>query len=615
MARRIPVVSSLLLLIAGFGVAGCTADEYARQADREVGEILREGRERTVGRRREEAARPHHATPSPAAPAVPGEPVASPPSAAPAAPMVEANPPRVIAALDAPQTPPDTTPPISAPAQQPAPAVAPDRAGAAAAAPDPALAAPVAPDPQGAAPAAPDPLGAAPAAPDPTVRVLTLNDALDIAVHSNRDYVSQKETLYLTALSLTATRHSFSPLLAAALQYTFAGGGDVPETHNPGLSMSLSKLLPSGAKVDLSAASSFFDGHGDGFSSAAGIRLTQPLLRGFGRDVAYEALTQAERDLVYAIRDFELFRETFSIDVARRFYDIVQQKQSVENQRRNFQGFVDGRRRAEALFGVVDSVKQLDVLRAKRSELQSQNSLIEVEETLRLAVESFRIFLGIGAGERIDVAEAEPEFVPVDWDIESAVDVARQNRLDLLNRRQQLEDSVRGVNIARDSLRPGLALGLGYDRTDFDTSFAHQRLDRDAYSASLTLDLPLDRLAERNAYRSSRIALDRARRSLDEFEDNLAVDVRRTFRELVRRKQSLDIQTELIEDQQRNVSIAKMRFERGDVSNREVVEAQEALLEALNTRIREKVDYEIARLNLLRNLGILFIDEHGMWNE
>ncbi len=582
MACRIPVVRSLLVVIAGFGVAGCTAEEYVRQADREVGEILRDGRERTIGRRREEAARPHSASPlpvepaGPAAPVVPGAPAANVPGAS--APAAQGSPARVIAALDGapvPQAPSNAAPPAPAPAQEPA----------------------------------------APAAPDPSVRVLTLSEALDIAVHSNRDYVSQKEALYLTALSLTATRHSFAPLVTALLQYNFAGSDTGPETSGAGLTMTLRKLLPTGGALDLSGASNFADGHGDFFSSSAGIHLSQPLLRGFGREVAYEALTQAERNLVYAIRDFELFRETFSIDVARRFYDIVQQKQSVENQRRNFQGFVDGRRRAEALFGVVDSVKQLDVLRAKRSELQSQNSLIEVEENLRLAVDSFRIFLGLSAGERIDVAEAEPDFVPIDWDIESAVDVARQNRLDLLNRRQQLEDSVRGVNIARDSLRPDLSLDLSYGRSGSDRTFADQRLDDQTYGASLTLGLPVDRLAERNAYRSSRIALDRARRSLDEFEDNLAVDVRRTFRELVRRKQSLDIQTELIEDQQRNVSIAKMRFERGDVSNREVVEAQEALLEALNTRIREKVDYEIARLNLLRNLGILFIDEHGMWNE
>ena len=37
------------------------------------------------------------------------------------------------------------------------------------------------------------------------------------------------------------------------------------------------------------------------------------------------------------------------------------------------------------------------------------------------------------------------------------------------------------------------------------------------------------------------------------------------------------------------------------------------LLDAQNALIDEQVNYEIARLGLLRDLGILFIDETGMW--
>jgi hypothetical protein len=40
-------------------------------------------------------------------------------------------------------------------------------------------------------------------------RVLTLEAALEMAVTNNRAYQLQKETLYLSALSLTGTRHKF----------------------------------------------------------------------------------------------------------------------------------------------------------------------------------------------------------------------------------------------------------------------------------------------------------------------------------------------------------------------------------------------------------------------
>jgi outer membrane protein len=131
----------------------------------------------------------------------------------------------------------------------------------------------------------------------------------------------------------------------------------------------------------------------------------------------------------------------------------------------------------------------------------------------------------------------------------------------------------------------------------------------------LTLDVPIDQRPQRDAYRSAQISLARAERSFSEFQDDLEVDVQSTFRELARGKQSLDIQTQLISDQERNVKIAQLRFEQGNFSNRDVVEAQQSLLDAKNALIEEKVAYEIARLGLLKDLGVLFIDEKGMWTE
>ena len=63
------------------------------------------------------------------------------------------------------------------------------------------------------------------------------------------------------------------------------------------------------------------------------------------------------------------------------------------------------------------------------------------------------------------------------------------------------------------------------------------------------------------------------------------------------------------------MKIAQLRFEQGNFSNRDVVEAQQSLLDAKNALIEEKVAYEIARLGLLKDLGVLFIDEKGMWTE
>jgi hypothetical protein len=55
-----------------------------------------------------------------------------------------------------------------------------------------------------------------------------------------------------------------------------------------------------------------------------------PLLRGAGM-VAREDLIQAERNMVYAARDFERFRREFLFDITSDFLNLVVQQQAIVN--------------------------------------------------------------------------------------------------------------------------------------------------------------------------------------------------------------------------------------------------------------------------------------------
>ena len=447
--------------------------------------------------------------------------------------------------------------------------------------------------------------------------VLDLRAALRTAFDSSRGMQAQREALEADALSLASVRHSFAPQLALSLGYALAERPGAGDANTGTASFDVSQILPSGAQLSLSAASASaaLEGDSPAHDSLLSARLAQPLLRGAGHAVTHEPLIQAERSLVYSLREFELFREDFSIDTARRYYDLVNRKQAIDNQRRNLESNEFGRRQAEALFAV-GRANELDVLRARRSELQAKNALLEAEEGLELALDGFRIFLGLPPEQPIDVEPQAPPFTPVRYELESALAVARANRLDLLNRREQLEDVERGVRLAADTLRPDLDLVLETSyATDDSADLLGADLGRTNTSLALTLGIPLDRVRERNAYRTAKLGLARARRDLAEFEDQLRVSIQSSFRELARRMQSLEIQHQLIEDQTKNLRIAELRFERGEIPNRDVVEANQALLDAENARIDEQVAYEIARLQLLRDLGILFIDDTGMWKE
>src|SRR5207302_9981140 len=82
-----------------------------------------------------------------------------------------------------------------------------------------------------------------------------------------------------------------------------------------------SKLFSTGALLLVNFANQTvfnFTGVGRNLTSQSTINLdlAQPLLRGGGRAVALEPLTQAERNLLYQIRNFVRFQKTFYVAIA-----------------------------------------------------------------------------------------------------------------------------------------------------------------------------------------------------------------------------------------------------------------------------------------------------------
>lgn len=452
----------------------------------------------------------------------------------------------------------------------------------------------------------------------PEAKVFNLREVMRIATGQSRDFQSQREGLYLGILGLTLTRYNFGPKFSSALSYLYSNATGSDSAGTGTATLTGSDILPTGASLSVSASSALAGNNGVGlddnkaYTKSITSSLTQKLWRGGDPDIAFEGLTQAERSAVYSVRSFELFREDFTIQVFNKYYGLVRQKRQLDNQRQNLAQVEFLRRRSEALFQV-GRAPQLDVLRSRQQELSAKDGLIQAEESYQSAVASFRIFLGFPPDEPVEIADEQPEFAPVRIDEQSAVEAAIANRLDLLSAKQQLEDVERSVRIAKDGLSPDLDLNLSHTFSSPSADqFGAEPLKDQNWSASVSLGLPIDRKAERNSYRSALISLERQRRSYALTYDSTVEEVRRSLRQLRRAENAIDIQKMLIDSEQKRLKIAQIRFQAGQIGNRDVVEAQQGLLNAQNAYIEDLVTYEIARIQLKRDLGILFLDNDGM---
>ena len=66
---------------------------------------------------------------------------------------------------------------------------------------------------------------------------------------------------------------------------------------------------------------------------------------------------------------------------------------------------------------------------------------------------------------------------------------------------------------------------------------------------------------------------------------------------------------------QKRVSSTNMALEAGRAKIRDILEAQEALLSAQNELTAAVIKYRMSELELQRDIGLLNVDEKGLWQE
>ena len=451
---------------------------------------------------------------------------------------------------------------------------------------------------------------------------LSIDEAIQLAVNNNRQYQGEKEQLYLTALSLTGERHEFRPQFFARSAATRVHASDGEKSESVNSDAGIGQLLSTGADISVSIANDILEFlTGDPRKSATStlsFNVFQPLLRGAGWKIAAENLKQAERNVIYAVRDFAHFQNEFALDIVIEYFRLLQQKDTIYNEYNNYQSRIESTRYLRARS--VDREKALDVNQAEQAELSSRNRYINSIVRYRNSLDSFKIRLGLPQTVDLRLQDAEMEsleqigLILSGLDVDTSFRYATEHRLPLLNAIDQFEDSKRKTVVTANRLKPSLGLfasasvdseePTNYDRFDFDEA---------RRSVGVQLELPLNRRNGRNSYRASLISFESELRSLSLTLDELRSDIERNIRELERLHQNYQIQTNAVALAEKQVSGAQLSIESGNAIFRELEEAQDDLIAAQNAQTAALVDYLESRLNLLLDIGILITDTNRFW--
>lgn len=450
-----------------------------------------------------------------------------------------------------------------------------------------------------------------------------LSEALKLAIENSRAYQFRKEALYLSALTLTRDRYDFQPQFLAGFSAQRSRAANGEQTGEAHALAGMGQTIKSGARLGVSIANDLFRYFtGDPRRTAVttvSANLVQPLLRGAGSRIAAENLTQSERNVIYEIRSFSRYQATFALDILSTYYRILQQRDVLRNEHRNYQSLILVRKRVEELVGRGD-FSQIQVDQAKQDELNAKNRYVAAVQNYEAGLDQFKNTFGLPLGTGLGLDDSvlaelnRVGLLPVTANEGEGYEVAVQRRLDLLNEIDRFEDSQRKIGVAANQLRADLNLvGDASLQSKGPTDYAHFSFNDVQASAGLQLNLPVDRLKERNAYRAALISFERQIRTLAQTLDDVREDVRRGLRNVKQARQSYQIQKNAVELANRRVESATLSLQAGRVQIRDLLEAQTAQVQARNALTQSLVDYHLARLRLLIDIGVADTGEDRFW--
>ncbi len=473
-------------------------------------------------------------------------------------------------------------------------------------------------------------------------RIVSLNDALELAFRYSRDYQTQKERLYLEALALTFDRYRYTPVFSSITsgdyqwdaedqfvidmqELTGMQGVSTSESIDASTTLGSRWLLKGGGALALTLTNNFArfltGGASEVGSSALFASFAQPLIRDFGSTIETEELLQAERDLLYQLRDFTRYRKSFAVRIASQYYSVLLNREIARN---NYSGLlaVNLNLEREQAFQAEGLRTLLEVGRLEQQSLQQDLRWTQSITRYKRDLDTFKILIGLTADDNIILDDNELELISEtgmtdpDLDLDQALDMAMRTRLDLYTSLDQVQDSARKIRVAANQLQPALDFGIDLAVPGArNGNLGELDFENAVYNAGLNLDLPLDTKFNRNQLRRTMIAYEASTRGYMAAVDQVKLDVRDAWRRMDQALKSYEINLTSVEINERRVEEAQLRAELGLGDIQDTVDSQNDLILARTELVSTIVEHNVAKLEFWRDIGLLYVDDSGQWEE
>ena len=297
--------------------------------------------------------------------------------------------------------------------------------------------------------------------------------------------------------------------------------------------------------------------------------------------------------LNYAMQQLSIERS-----VTQAFYQVYQSyknlltaREEVQNQRENY----------EIIKHKVENklVAREELFQAEVNLATSESSLYDQETSYENTKDEFKQTLGLPLDMDISVLP-NTEVVPVDVDLNKAVDYALKQRMELRNMEIQIEEGTFSLIEAKatNEFVGNISAQVGLFSNGSNLSKAFQKPE-DNQNVNISLTIPIwDWGVRKSTIRNAELSNESTQIDFEEEKKSIVIEVRQLCRNLPKLVKQIEINEQKIKNAQMTYEINLENYRNGTITGMDLQQYQTQLSNAKTEHTNSIIQYKIELLNL-----------------
>jgi outer membrane protein len=413
----------------------------------------------------------------------------------------------------------------------------------------------------------------APAGAAPSARIITFQEAIRIALEQNTDIRAAQNAAALDKVGVSEARGQFLPNLTFSTTGSQSYGRNFDQTEGEIVNRSTQSM-----SLGVNSGVTLFDGFGN-ISQLRSARLSG---------------AASEQELQRA-------RETVAFTVAANFLALIQQQEQLRVQRENLAAVTELERQIQTF--VDNGARTIaDLYQQQANVASARFAVVDGERTSELAKVDLIQTLQLdprGTYEFEAPADATAAAAAQQFDLGSLQTRASSQRIDLKAEVARVEAADQDVKVARSNRWPTVSLNAGYSSAYSSASpfdFSEQLDQRRGGSVNLGVSVPIfDRFSTSNATRRAEIQADNERLTLENLQQDVALQVRRAHLDFQAAREQLAVAEAQVRAAELALQASQERYTAGASTLVELTQARATQVQAASSRVTARYNLQFQR--------------------